>query len=138
MSDAVHASRVGGIVTAGMDSHLCIWAERSPHGLSSRLRAACPQLCLATEPLQPLLYSGGTDGNLNIWHLPGKDGREAAPTCVRGPHRGSWVTRLLRLEERKLLFSAGNDCKVVEWAIRIDYDSKLTLEMRRELCHHGT
>jgi WD40 repeat protein len=136
VTDAAYAGHSSRLLTAGMDGKLCVWGARSPHSLLSSGATDCAQLALACEPLQPTVYSAGTDGNLYLWRLSASGQLEEPAEVVTTPHRGSWITRLLRLEERPLLFSASEDCRVVEWGVKLNHDLSISLERRRELSHH--
>jgi WD40 repeat protein len=136
VTDAAYASQVSRFLTAGMDGKICMWGARSPHSLLCSAATDCAQLTLACEHLQPIIYSAGTDGNLFLWRLSASGQMDAPAEVVATPHKGSWVTRLLRLAERPLLFSASEDCRVVEWMIKLSHDNTLSLERRRELSHH--
>lgn len=136
VTDAAYAGQVSSLLTAGMDGKICMWGARSPHSLLCSAATDCAQLALACETLQPIIYSAGTDGNLYLWRLSASGQLVAPAEVVATPHRSSWITRLLRLQERPLLFSASEDCRVVEWGIKLSHHLTLSLERRRELSHH--
>ena len=71
-----------------------------------------------------------------MWRLGAAAQLESSPETVPTPHQRSWISRLVRLNERQLLFSAGDDGKVVEWVIKIDYHDNLSIHSRRILSHH--
>ena len=130
----------GRIVTSGMDRHLCAWAERPPHGLCNALRAPCAQLCLVWHAAHGALLSGGTDGAVRVWdpRRPGTSMTDDSVSSGSGHAPGAWVHKLIVIVTGAglgIVLSAGGDCAVVEWDLRLRR-GVLTLEPRRALRHH--
>lgn len=108
----------GRIVTTGMDRHLCVWADRPPHGLCNTLLAPCAQLCLVWHAAHAALLSGGTDGMVRVWDArrPGISPNDDSVSSGSGHAAGAWVHRLIILGRLGTVLSAGDDCAIVECA----------------------